>query len=256
MSLVRYEKEDHLVTITLSRPEKLNAFTEELMTELGMAWQRYGDDDDAWLAILTAEGRAFCAGADKSWFAMARNGADSLRLVQNAIRRDPYWSGALDKPTMVAVNGLAIGGGVDLVLRADFRVAAQSAVFHQAEVERGNFMLFHDNLPPAIAAEMIAGFPITAQRAYDVGMINRVAADQQLMEEARTMADTLLSRPPLVLHQALKLLRDLKYAGTVVPRNLIDRYTTEISRGFVDTEDWKEANAAILEKKKPCFKGK
>lgn len=256
MSLVRYEKTHHLVTITLSRPEKLNALSEELMAELCMAWRRYGDDDDAWLAILAAEGRAFSAGADKSWFEKAQNGEDSLRLVQDAIRRDPYWSGTLDKPTMVAVNGLAVGGGVDLVLRADFRVAAQSATFLQAEVERGNFMLFHDNLPPAIAAEMMAGFPISAQRAYDVGMVNRVAADQQLMEEARAMADTLLSRPPLVLRQALKLLRDLKYAGTIVPRSLIDRYTTEISRGFVATEDWKEANAAMLEKKKTEFRGK
>ena len=254
MKTVRYEKSGHLVVITLSRPEKLNALNEELMAGLREAWVRYRDDDDAWLAILTAEGRAFCAGADKSWFAAASGGRDALGAVQRLIREDPYWSGALDKPTMVSVNGLAVGAAVDLVLRADFRVAAQSAVFRQAEVERGNFMLFHDNLPSAIAAEMMAGFPITAQRAYEVGMINRLVPDAALREVTQAMADELLSRPPLVLHEALKLLRDLKYAGTMVPRSLVDRYATEVSRGFVQTEDWKEATAALLEKKAPVFR--
>jgi enoyl-CoA hydratase/carnithine racemase len=254
MSHVRYEKKDHLVTITLARPEKLNALNEKLMLELRQAWERYRDDDDAWLAILTAEGRAFSAGADKSWFEKALQGDDALGLMQQAIRKDAFWSGTLDKPTLAAVNGLAVGAAVDLVLRSDFRVAAESASFRQAEVERGNFMLFHDNLPPAIAAEMMAGFPISAQRAYDVGMINRVAPDDRLMDVALTMANELLARPPLVLHHALKLIRDLKYAGTIVPRALIDRYTTEVSRGLARTDDWKEATAALLEGKKPVFR--
>lgn len=254
MTLVRYEKDGHLVVITLCRAEKLNALDEAMMTGLREAWTRYRDDDDAWLAMLTAEGRAFSAGADRSWFAQAMRGVDALSRMQRLVGMDPYWSGALDKPTMVAVNGLAVGAGVDLVLRADFRVAADSAVLRQAEVERGNFMLFHDQLPPAIAAEMIAGFPIGARRAYELGVFNRIAPQAELQDVARAMADELLSRPPLVLHHALKLLRDLKYAGAVVPRSLIDRYTIEVSRGLVDTEDWREATGALLEGRRPVFR--
>lgn len=254
MTLVRYEKDGHLAVITLCRADKLNALNEAMMAGLQAAWIRYRDDDDAWLAMLTAEGRAFSAGADRSWFADARQGVDALGRMQRLVGTDPYWSGALDKPTMVALNGLAVGAGVDLVLRADFRVAAESAVLRQAEIERGNFMLFHDQLPPAIAAEMIAGFPISARRAYEIGIFNRVVPDAELPTAARAMADELLSRPPLVLHEALKLLRDLKYAGTLVPRSLIDRYTTEISRGFVGTDDWRQATAGLLEGRPPVFR--
>lgn len=254
MTLVRYEKDGHLAIITLRRPEKLNALNEAMMEELREAWIRYRDDDDAWLAMLTAEGRAFSGGADRSWFVDAQQGGDALGRMQRLVGRDPYWSGALDKPTMVAVNGMAVGAGVDLVLRADFRVAAENAVLRQAEVERGNFMLFHDLLPPAIAAEMIAGFPVSARRAYEIGVFNRLASDADVMTVARAMADELLSRPPLVLHQALKLLRDLKYAGAIVPRTLIDRYATEVSRGLVDTEDWREATAGLLEGRRPVFR--
>lgn len=256
MTLVRYEKDGHLAVITLCRSDRLNALNEPMMAELRAAWIRYRDDDDAWLAMLTAEGRAFSAGADRSWFADARQGDDALGRMQRLVGRDPYWSGALDKPTMVALNGLAVGAGVDLVLRADFRVAAESAVLQQAEVERGNFMLFHDQLPPAIAAEMIAGFPISARRAYEVGVFNRVVPDAELAAAARAMAAELLSRPPLVLHEALKLLRDLKYAGAVVPRSLIDRHTTEISRRLVDTDDWREATAGLLEGRPPLYRRK
>ena len=84
-------------------------------------------------------------------------------------------------------------------------------------------MFFFDNLPCAIAAEMIAGFRITAQRAYEVGMINRVIPEEQLMDKTMELAEELLTRQPLALYHALKLLRDMKNASAVVPRNLIDQ---------------------------------
>lgn len=256
MALVEYEKKNHLVIITMNRPEKKNALNEDMLRSLREAWRRYQDDEGAWLAIITGRGDAFTVGADKTWFVKALQGEDSLGMFSRSIAQDPYWSGTLDKPTIAAVNGLAIGAGVDLVLRADLRIACESASFKQLEVERGNVMIFFDNLPCAIAAEMISGFAISARRAYEVGILNRVVQDDKLMDTAMEMAEELLSRPPLALYHALKILRDMKNAATIVPRSLINHYTNELSRNLFRTEDFHEATAALLEKKKPVFKKK
>ena len=254
MTLVEYRKKERLVTITLNRPEKLNALSRELLEELRGAWLRYRDDDDAWVAILTGAGSAFSAGADKSWFAEALDGQDSLGRFLDAVLRDPYWSGELDKPTIVAVNGYAIGAGFDLVLRADLRVAGESATFQLPEVERGNIVPVWDNLPYAITAEIVSGFTLTAQRAYDVGMINRVVPDEQLLDAATELAEALLSRPPLVLQHALGTLRERKNSGALVSTNLLRLYTTAVSKELTKTEDGREAAAALLEKRKPVFR--
>lgn len=255
MAIVEYEKRgNHLVTVTLNNPDKLNAFDMEMTIALREAWIKYWNDDDAWIAILTGRGRAFTAGADKSWFDMALQGKDSVGIFLNLISKDPYWSGRLDKPVLTAVNGFAIGTGLDLVLRSDLRIAGESAWFQQPEVSRGNIMVFFDGLPNAIAAEMIAGFRIPAKRAYDVGMINRVVADDKVMDATMEMAEELLTRVPLALHHALKILRDVKNAATVIPRTMMDHYTTVLSKELMKTEDFREATAAFLEKKKPVFK--
>ncbi len=256
MALVDYEKKDHLSIITLNRPDKLNALNMEMFKALKKSWIKYRDDDDAWIAILTARGRAFTAGADKEWFEKALSGKDSVGIALELTSQDPYWSGQLEKPVIAAVNGLCIGAGLDLVLRADLRVAAQSAWFQQQEVERGNIMIFFDNLPSAIAAEMISGFRIPAKRACEVGFINRIVPDDRLMDEALEIAEELMSRQPLALFEALKILRDIKNSATIVPRSLIDNYTTELSRRLSNTEDFKEGVAALLEKRKPVFKKK
>lgn len=254
MAMVEYAKKGHLVTITMNRPEKLNAIGPEMLTGLRDAWSRYRDDDDAWLAILTGEGRAFSAGADKSWFSRALEGEDSVGIFLDTILKDPYWSGELDKPTIVAVNGLAVGAGLDLVLRADLRVAAQSATFQLPEVERGNVVILWDNLPYAMAAEMISGGLLTAERAYQVGMLNRIVPDGEVPDAAMEMADSLLSKPPLALYHALKILRDMKNGGTMISRNLLNHFTTSLSKELARTEDYKEAVAALLERKKPTFR--
>jgi enoyl-CoA hydratase/carnithine racemase len=254
MAIVEYEKNNHLSIITLNKPDKLNTFTEEMFVALRECWMRFNGDKDAWIAILTANGKAFSAGADKEWFQKTLSDEVSVETFAELTAQDLYWSGKLDKPVVAAVNGLCIGAGLDLVLRADLRTAAKGAWFQQAEVQRGNVMVFFDNLPCAIAAEMIAGFRITAQRAYEVGMINRVTPDEHLMDKTMELAEELLTRQPLALYHALKLLREIKNASTVVPRSLIDNYTTELSKGLMRTEDWKEGAAAFLGKKAPVYR--
>jgi crotonobetainyl-CoA hydratase len=261
MNLVEYAKKNHLVTITMNRPEKLNALDEGMLAGLREAWIRYRDDEDAWLALFTGTGRAFSSGADKSWFARALQGEEFLWPFVNTIAKDPYWSGELDKPTIVAVNGYALGAGFDLVLKADLRVAAESARFQISEVQLGGVLILWDNLPYAIAAEMLSGNMLTAKRAYEVGMVNRVVPDDQLNDAAMELAEELLSRAPLALYHSLRILREMKKASIPVPRDLlsgslISSYTTLLGRELSKTEDWKEANIALLEKKKPVFKKK
>ena len=254
MNLVEYGKKNHLVTITMNRPEKYNALNPELIAELRKAWIRYRDDDDAWLAILTGAGPSFSAGADKAGFERWLKGEDTLGNHIKAIAQDPYWSGELEKPTISAIKGYALGSGLDLALRADFRVAAESAKFALPEVERGIILILWDNLPYAIAAELISGSTIDAQRAYQVGMVNRLVPDIQLMDAANALAEELLSRPPLALHHALKLLRDMKKADVPTPRNLLEDYFVQLSKELAKTEDFKESTLALLEKRKPVFK--
>jgi enoyl-CoA hydratase/carnithine racemase len=255
MTLVEYEKRDnHLAIITLNRPEKLNAVNEELLADLRKSWLRYQEDEDAWLAILTGKGRAFTAGADKSWFERSLQEADSLGICLEKISKDHYWSGTLDKPVIAAINGFCVGFGLDLVLKSDLRVAADSAWFQQPEVARGNVVVLFDNLPGAMAAEMISGFRISARRAYEVGMINRIAPDGQVLETALEMAEDLLQKTPLALYHALKILRDLKNGGTVVPRRMLDHYTTALSKELTRTEDYQATTAALLKGKKPVFR--
>lgn len=255
MPLIEYENRgNHLVVITLNRPEKLNAVNEELLDDMRNAWLRYQQDEDAWLAIFTGKGRAFTAGADKSWFEKSLQGSDSLGIFLKRISLDPLWSGALDKPVIAAVNGFCVGFGLDLILKTDLRVASENAWFQQPEVARGNVVLFFDNLPGAMAAEMISGFRISARRAYEVGMVNRIVPEGQALEAALEMAGELLERTPLALFHALKILRDLKNAGRVVPPRLLDHYTTALSKELIRTEDYQEATAAFLERRKPVFK--
>jgi enoyl-CoA hydratase/carnithine racemase len=259
VSLVEYKKKDHLVIITINRPDKSNALTPELLIEMRESWIRYRDDDDAWLAVFTGAGRAFSAGLDKSWIVQGLEGQDFLNVFVNTISKDPYWSGDLDKPTIVAVNGPALGPGLDLVLKADLRIAGESAKFQISEVALGGILVLWDNLPYAIAAELMSGSVLTARRAYEVGMVNKVVPDGQLMDAAMEMAEQLFSMAPLSLYHSLKTLREMKKATIPLPLNLIrssliSDYTTLLGRELIKTQDWKEASTALLEKRKPVFK--
>jgi enoyl-CoA hydratase/carnithine racemase len=264
LGLVEYNKDSHLVTITLNRPDKLNALTPEMIVELRQAWIRYRDDEEAWLAIFTGAGRAFCAGSDKHAFVKGLQGEDFLGPFVREIAKDPYWSGELDKPTIVAVNGYALGGGFDLALKADLRVAAESARFQVSEVALGGLLVLWDNLPYAMAAEVMSGCMITGRRAYEVGMVNRIVSDAQLMEATLALADELLSRAPLSLYHQLRILREMKKASIPTARALFQNglasdYTTLLGKELVKTEDWREANEALLDKskrKRPVFSKK
>ena len=227
---VQYARQDHLATLTLHRPEKLNAIDAPMQAALAAAWQRFEADDEAWVAILTGSGRAFCAGADRSWFQRIAAGEDGLGEFLAGVNRDPYWSGRISKPTLVAVEGFALGAGLDLVLRADLRVAADNARFQLPEVDLGGVIVLWDNLPYALTAELLARLPLDARRAHAAGMINRLAPPGEALVAAHALAAELLAKPRDALRAALGLLRELRHANTVPSQDALRARSTAIAR--------------------------
>lgn len=253
---VTYERQGRLVTITLNRPERLNAIDMATLQALREAWQRYDEDADAWLAILAANGRVFCAGADRSWFERALAGEDVLGVFLEATRHDRYWSGRIDKPTIVAVDGPAVGAGVDLMLRTDLRVMAEGASLRLPEVDRGNYMLLWENLPYAVAAEMLTGAALDAVRAHQVGLVNRLAPPGQALAVATAWASDLLDKPPLVLRAALKALRQIRHSHAVPSQEVLRERATADSRTLAASADGREAIDAFVERREPRYQAR
>jgi enoyl-CoA hydratase/carnithine racemase len=162
----------------------------------------------------------------------------------------------LDKPTIAAVNGFALGGGIMYAIRADLRVAAEGAVFELTEVVRGGLAGWDwelwENLPYAIAAELAIGGRLTAKRAYEVGLINRVVPDGKALDAALDMAQGLISIPPLAAHYNLKLMRDLKRSRMVIGHRLWDQ-ARSYNRELQGSSDIKESFLSFVEKRAPMY---
>ncbi|MCC7462123.1 MAG: enoyl-CoA hydratase/isomerase family protein [Gammaproteobacteria bacterium] len=241
---VQYARQGHLATITLDRPEKLNAIDAATQVGLAQAWQRFELDEEAWIAILTGSGRAFCAGGDRSWFERIARGEDGLGEFLAGVNRDPYWSGRLTKPSIVAVEGMALGAGLDLVLRADLRVAAEDARFQLPEVDLGSIIVLWDNLPYALTAELLAGLPLDARRAHAAGLINRLAPPGSALACAEALAAELLAKPRDALRAALAFLREFRHANTIPSQNTLRERSTLIGRQLAAAPEWRSTIAA------------
>jgi enoyl-CoA hydratase/carnithine racemase len=255
MAVVTYEKQEHIVIITMNRPERRNAMNRDLMLGLAESWQRFAADNDARIAILIGTGSSFCAGMDiKERFSSGERG---LGLPSIPIR-DPFWFDELEKPTIAAVNGYAFGGGFFLASRADFRIAVPSAIFEITEVVHGTVagyevLLTRENLPYAIAAELAAGGRVTAERLYQVGFINRLAEPERLLETAVAFATEILRRPPLAVDANLRLLRMLSRAP--LPAEVSNR-ARQYARELQQSEDLQESLRAFLEHRPPVYRGR
>lgn len=256
MALVEYNKNKHLVTITLNRPEKRNALNGQLMTDLGKAWLRYEQDEDAWVAILAAEGKDFSAGADMELLVGMADGDAAFNGWLQHIYSDPFFTWSLEKPTIAAIQGNCLGAGFDMILRADLRVAAENARFQVTEVLRGIPLLLLDNLSFAISAEIVSGSPLSGRRAAEVGLVNRAVPENALLEAATEMADELLERPPLAVRHALKILREIKRCGSPVPGDLDYEKMNQVQRMLQKSEDFSESLAAFAEKRQPRYRGR
>ena len=211
---VLVERDDHVLTVTLNRPEKRNAFNAEVLCRLCDAWDLLDNDDDLRVAVLTGAGGNFSAGADLDRLVGAMlSGKPTENEFEERIKADfsLIFKGFLKdhrlrKPLVAAVEGYCYAGGMEILMSCDIRVAAETASIALSEVQRGLFPMagttvrLPRQIPYTIAMEvMLLGEPLTAARAYEIGLIGQVAPEGQALARARELADRLAANGPLAV---------------------------------------------------------
>jgi enoyl-CoA hydratase/carnithine racemase len=234
---VFYEKSGRIAVITLNRPEVKNAIDPEMDERLSEIWQDFADDDEIDVAIWTGTGDAFCSGADrKTWFAQWL-GADAATIRRNA-EGDGF--GGLTrglhriyKPVVAAVNGWALGGGLELALACDIRIASDRAMFglpltqYGFHTGDGGISRLVDICGMGIALELqLIGKPIDAQRALHSNLVSYVVPSEQLMTTARQVAEQILANDQAAVRSAKQTTLD------VVGRTLDDQLRLEALNGY------------------------
>jgi len=252
-----YDKKGGIAYITLNRPEAFNSIDPETWQELGQALTDFRDDPKLLCAIITGAGRrAFCTGADirKMLPHIKEHGADQKLWTGTIMRGLEIW-----KPIIAAINGLALGGGLELALACDLKVASENASFGQPEIKLGlipgwgGTQRLPRAIPVARAAEMLlTGEPIDAQEAYRLGLINKVVPLPELIPTAEKYAQKLCNLGPL----ALKAAKETMIKG--LDMDLDDGLKLEQKRFefLLTTEDFAEGIKAFAERRKPEFKGR
>jgi enoyl-CoA hydratase/carnithine racemase len=260
MALVEYERDGAIVTLTLNRPEKLNAFSDELVGFLAEALHRFDMDDEAEIAILHGNGRAFSSGADvhqrqlRSREEFLKLGGPQGRGTHSAdlLTKAVNW-----KPVIAAPHGYVLGLSVGIVLECDLIVAEEGTRFQITETSRGlgagkywGLMQFRGGGAFSMEAALTGRF-FTAEEAFKANLINRVASKGKHLEVARALAGEVIKNPPLSVRSAVRL-----------RRWYMDRMSREIMHQTAPerlylTDDFHEAARAFTEKRKPArFKGR
>jgi 2-(1,2-epoxy-1,2-dihydrophenyl)acetyl-CoA isomerase len=257
---IKYEVDEQILTITLNRPDKLNAFNGTMQQELVDAFDAADTDDNVRAIIVTGAGRGFCAGADladpdREASATADSGAALEKYFNPVIRL----MRALPKPIVSAVNGVAAGVGMSFVLASDIAIAGKSASFLQAFARIG---LLPDGgstwfLPRLVGEQRARALAmlapqITAEQAKEWGLIWDVVEDGELMKTATELARRLADGPAMSLARIKEAMN--RASGNELGRQLdVER---DFQRELGRSEDFKEGVAAFLAKRKPAFKGK
>jgi E-phenylitaconyl-CoA hydratase len=250
--------EGNVACVTLNRPEKRNAVDDATRDALATAFAGFDEDAAIRVVIFTGAGTAFCAGVD---LATPGNVPAHAASVATPVVTRPRLSAPLDafsKPVIAALNGVAVGGGLELALACDIRIAATGARFGLPEVRIGSVpgsggtQRLAGAVGRSLAAQMLfTGETITAEQALAAGLVSEVLAPEALMERAWTLARTVAANAPLSLvaiKKALRVATDLPLAaGFELERALYGALTL--------SEDRAEGRAAFREKRKPDFKG-
>ncbi len=252
-------KENGLATITLNRPEKLNAICPELVTDLLEAIDDIGKDEEVRAVLLTGAGRAFCAGGDVS--SLLSSTDNPIELMESSRSGARIISGmrSMPKPWIAAVNGPAIGAGCNLALGCDIIIAGENASFSQAFInlglhpDTGGGYLLTKLVGTARACELIfTGKTIDASEAERIGLINQVVSVDQLEDTSKTMALRLAKGPS----KAIGMAKASIYQGMTMSMGAVLEAEVRATSLSIATDDAREGIKAILEKRKPEFKGK
>jgi enoyl-CoA hydratase/carnithine racemase len=254
---VLYELRDHLATITYNRPEVLNAVNGVLRQDLNEAFTRFREDDDAWVAIVTGAGRAFCVGAD------LRDGEGSTGVFPGSFWEKPtqnsFESGwEIWKPVIAAVNGYCLGYGLTLVTWCDFVIASERAEFGYPEVLLGTPAIVGAiRLPQRVGWQpamelLLTGERIGAERAREIGLAGWVVPHDDLMTEAHALAARLVRGAPL----AQRAMKEVAARSAHLPPLEAIRFGETMRKVAAATEDAAEGASAAREGRPPQWKGR
>ena len=260
---IRYEVEERIATITLNRPQQLNAVSPLMVRELRAAYAAVESDDAVWITIVTGSGRAFCSGADVTEI------PDDGRVIYDEpyLATYPQWEApqeatppfrSMAKPILTAVNGLCCGAGLDLVTTGDVVIASERAEFFDPHVSIGlvsgrEVVRLARVLPLNIAMRIaLTGRHerLSAQRAYDLGMVSEVVEHARLLERAREIAKLVNRNAPLAVRGTRLAIRK----GLDLPLHEAEILAEAFRERVVRTEDAREGPRAFVEKRPPVWK--
>lgn len=256
---IDFKIEDNIATITLNRPEAMNSIDPETRAELHEIWHRLATDEDIRVAILTGTGdRAFCTGSDLKKTPPPEE--SFAQLFFGMAGRDHLLTGMeFDIPIIAAVNGYAMGGGLELALACDIRIASDNARFGLSEVRVGSLPGAggSQRLPRAIRQSdamlmMLTGDPVDAAEALRMGLISRVVPQDALLDEADAIARRIAANAPLSVKAVKRMVRD----GSDMPLPAAIQFERLAWGALRDTEDRLEGRKAFQEKRPPQYRGR
>ncbi|MFC1993165.1 enoyl-CoA hydratase/isomerase family protein [Chloroflexota bacterium] len=245
-----YDRDDKVAIITLNRPERRNAINTQLIKEVGLAIDEVESNADIRVIIFTGGDKTFCSGVDltEPW------NSDTSRMINDLFTRIDTFP----KPTIAAINGYALGGGCELALCCDFRVASETASIGTPEIKVGTIPSIGATvrLPQLIGTArakelLLTGNPINGAEAYNIGLVNKVTKPEKALDEAKNLALTLADRPPL----SLKAVKECIRAAMQLDAEDAINFSINSAEGLRGTEDYKEGRSAFKEKRKPVWKG-
>lgn len=255
-AVVEYELTDGIATITLNRPDDMNAVNLAVCDAMVEALQAFENDPRARVAVLTGRGRVFCAGADLKAFAAG----DGPKIAGHRAGFGGFVRFARTKPIIAAVNGHALAGGLELVLACDLAVASSQARFGVPEVTvgllagGGGAVRLPSRLPTKAAMRLLlTGTPIDANEAWRLGLVNEVVQRDQVPDAARTLAEQIRAAAPLAVAASLRVAQT---AASGVGDEAAWRLNDELLTQLFDTADAGEGQQAFVEKRRPAWTGR
>jgi len=254
---VNYEKSGRIAIFTINRPEAMNALNMETMGELRDAMTDFRDDPELWVGIVTGAGeKAFCGGADikDTLPFMKEHSHDVWSFPASIMRGLEMW-----KPLIAAINGMALGGGLELALACDIRIASETARLGTPEVTLGLIPGWGgtQRLPRAVpwckAAELLLmGKLVDAEEAYRIGLVNKVVPQAEVMATAKEWAEAICKAAPLAVRSA----KEAMIRGSAMTLEEGLRLESSLVAYVMATEDFTEGTTAFVEKRKPDYKAK
>ena len=258
------ERDGHLMTITLNRPERMNALSGAMLVRMYDAFVTASTDDDVRCIILTGAGGNFCSGADLRAMAGDAGGSDPEIDVGARMAADPelHWKALLrtyrpTKPIIAAVEGVAIAGGTELLQATEIRVAGESARFGVSEVRwslypmAGSAVRLRRQIPYTHAAEiLLTGKHLSARDALEIGLVGHVVPDGQALAKARAIADVVCENGPLAVEAIVRTLHETDG----LPEAAALAHEFDYGWKVFQSEDAREGPRAFKEKRKPVFR--